>query len=714
MKFKDTLIQRRLMIIVMLTCSVVVALMCSAYIVLEYITFKETVKRNVSTLALVIASNSSAALAFGSQKDGNETLDALRADKHIEAAGLYDKNGQLFAKYPISISDSNLPVRPEEPGHYFESSFLSVFIPVVQKNHRLGTLYIKSNLNAVYVQMRRNALIAVFLLAAALIIAYFLSRILQRSISQPIVGLEKTAKAISQQNDYSVRAVKTADDEIGSLTDAFNHMLSQIEKRNLEIKRATEESSKLAAIVASSGDAIIGSSLDLAITSWNNSATRILGYDAEEIMGQPIFNMVLKEGQQKIDTVISQLKEGGQIDSFETQFITRQQVVLDISLTISPVKNSLGEIIGFSQVARDISRQKQNERLIKQNEEHLRLATQAAELGTFDWDLANGTIEWDARCRELFGIENNEVITTELLLDGLHPDDKERVTRMIQRAFDKASGGNYDTEYRVITRASKLRWIRAMGKAFFDDNDIPVRFIGTALDITNKKHEEIKRNEFISIVSHELKTPLTSIKSYVQILLAKAKKEGDDFSVNALSRTEVQTNKMTSMIKDFLSLARIEEGKIQIVKEEFNIHGLMRDIADEILFLNSGYKIILKDCDEIKIYADREKIGQVLSNLLSNAVKYSAPGSKVVMGCDYENGKVNIYVSDEGVGITYTNVSKLFSRFYRVENEKIKNVSGFGIGLYIASEILRYHNSRIEVKSTEGKGSTFSFYMDTV
>src|SRR5699024_10533961 len=108
------------------------------------------------------------------------------------------------------------------------------------------------------------------------------------------------------------------------------------------------------------------------------------------------------------------------------------------------------------------------------------------------------------------------------------------------------------------------------------------------------------------------------------------------------------------------------------------------------------------------------KIGQVLSNLVSNAVKYSAPGSKVIMGCDSENRKANIYVTDGGVGISTTNVSKLFSRFYRVDNEKIKNVSGFGIGLYIASEILKYHNSKIEVKSNEGEGSTFSFCLDTV
>jgi len=715
MNFKDTPIQRKLMSVILLTCSVVLALMGSAYMIFEYVSFRATVKKNVSTLAIVIASNSSAAVAFDSQKDANETLNALRADKHIVAASLYDKNGNLFAKYPVDIPSAALPSKPQQIGYYFEGAFLIGFQPVMQEKGRLGTLYIKSDLEAIYAQMRINALIAIFLIAASLVVAYILSNLLQKSISQPILALEKTAKIISQKNDYSVRAIKAGNDEMGSLTDAFNQMLFQIQTQNLEIIKANEESLKLAAIVESSGDAIIGNSLELIITSWNNSAKRIFGYTSNEMIGQPVSQIISNDGQKDAEMALTRLKRGEQVGPFEAQFITKDKKVLDISLTISLVRNSSGEITGVSQIARDISVQKQNERLIIENEEHLRLATQAAELGTFDWDLTKGTIDWDARCRELFGVGESEKVTSQLFLNGLHEEDKDRIDKVIKTAFNKSlSDGNYDVEYRVISRDNKLHWIRAMGKVFFNEEDKPVRFIGTALEITDKKHEELKKNEFISIVSHELKTPLTSIKSYVQILLKKAKKESDEFIINALTRTEVQTNKMASMIQDFLSLARIEEGKIQVVKEVFDLYPLMQDIVAEALFITSTHTIKLKDCGTIKINADRDKIGQVLINLLSNAVKYSSPGSTVIIGCKEENGKVKVYVNDEGIGISSKDQKKLFSRFYRVENEKMKNVSGFGIGLYIVSEILKYHNSNIEVESTEGIGSTFYFYLEAL
>lgn len=698
----------------MLSCSVVLLLMGSAYIIFEYISFRETVKKNISTLGVVIASNSTAALAFDSQKDAGEILNALRADKHIVSASLYDSNGDLFARYPEDLSQNILPSGPGESGYNFKGSFLEGFQPVVQKNLLLGTLYIKSDLTSVYDQMRFNILIAVSLIIGSLVVAYILSGFLQKTISKPVLALERTARIVSEKHDYSTRAVKKGDDELGSLTDAFNHMLTQIEAQNLEIIKANEESSKLAAIVESSGDAIIGSTLSLIITSWNLSAERIFGYTADEMIGQPLEKIVSEEQQNLVHHVLAKLKKEEQADSFEVQFLNKAHKLLDISLTISPVKNSEGNITGVSHIARDISVQKQNERLIIENEEHLRLATQAAELGTFDIDLINGTRNWDKRCRELFDIYTDEPLTfEEHFLNRLHEDDRERIAKTIEAVFNKKlSGGNYDVEYRTVGRDKKVRWIRAKGRAFFNEEEKPLRFIGTVLDITRSKQEELRKNDFIAIISHELKTPLTTIKSYIQILLSKARKENNEFVINALTRADSQTNKMTSMIKDFLSLARIEEGKIKLVKEVFELRLLIGDIVSEAYLLHSSHIIRVENCSEVKINADRDKIGQVLSNLLSNAIKYSPANSKITIGCEKNGSKVKIYVRDEGVGISPGDQKSLFNRFYRVDNEKVKTVSGFGIGLYIVSEILRYHNSTIMVESTEGAGSVFYFSLD--
>ncbi len=346
------------------------------------------------------------------------------------------------------------------------------------------------------------------------------------------------------------------------------------------IKQAEEKGAKLAAIIQSSDDAIISKTLNGIITSWNAAAQRMFGYTEEEIVGKSILTIIPEDRQEEEPLIIARLKNGERVEHFETKRITKDKRIIDLSLTISPVKDSKGNIIGVSKIARDI---------------------------------------------------------------------------------------------------------------------------------TSKKQEEVRKNDFIAIVSHELKTPLTSVKSYIQVLLAKAKKEGGDFTINALTRAEAQTNKMIYMINDFLNLARLEEGKIQLNKEPFELHPLMEDLATDAQFLAAGHIIKLKDCEKIIVNADGDKISQVMINLLSNAIKYSRKGSTVTIGCKKHNGSVKVYVSDEGVGINESDQKRLFERFYRVENEKMKTISGFGIGLYLVAEILKYHDSKIEVESKEGEGSTFWF-----
>jgi two-component system sensor histidine kinase VicK len=227
-------------------------------------------------------------------------------------------------------------------------------------------------------------------------------------------------------------------------------------------------------------------------------------------------------------------------------------------------------------------------------------------------------------------------------------------------------------------------------------------------DITDKKREETRKNDFIAMVSHELKTPLTSISSYIQFLLAK---EADEGKHRILERAELQTKKMGKMIQDFLTMARIGESKFKIQTGNFNLKPVMDDVVHEAQLLTSNHTIRVENCDQ-EVHADKDKIGQVIVNLINNAIKYSPEGGDIVVGCGKKGKKVKVYVKDEGVGITENDQKNLFERFYRVENEKIQNVAGFGIGLYLVAEILKHHGSKISVESTEGKGSTFCFLLD--
>lgn len=230
-----------------------------------------------------------------------------------------------------------------------------------------------------------------------------------------------------------------------------------------------------------------------------------------------------------------------------------------------------------------------------------------------------------------------------------------------------------------------------------------------ARDITDKKLEEQRKNDFIAIVSHELKTPLTSMKSYVQLALNKAKQQQDGFSENMLTRAESQTNKMTKMIHDFLNLSRLEEGKMSLNLSRFSLPELMEEIVLEGCALAPAHLIEYDRCADVELKADRDKISQVMTNILGNAVKYSEPGTTIEITCKVINDTVAIAFADQGVGIAATDQKRLFDRFYRVGNGQMTNISGFGIGLYLVSEILRLHDTEIRVQSEPGKGSVFTF-----
>ena len=234
MSLKDTPIRRKLMMVILLTSGVVLLLTCAAFIAYELLSFRQTMVRNVTILGEVIAANSTAALAFANQDDATEVLAALKAERHIVAASLYDTNGELFAKYPAGLPADAFPAAPERDAYRFEHSHLVGVQPVVEGNNkRLGTLYLKSDLGAMYERLRLYSGIAALVLAVSFLVAYLLSRVLQQQISQPILALAETAKAVSDRRDYSVRATRLGKDELGLLTDAFNHMLGQIQAHEL-------------------------------------------------------------------------------------------------------------------------------------------------------------------------------------------------------------------------------------------------------------------------------------------------------------------------------------------------------------------------------------------------------------------------------------------------------------------------------------------------
>lgn len=246
--FRDTPIQRKLMTMILVTSGVVLLLTCATFVGYELLTYRQTSAQQLATLGEIIAAESTGAVAFDNQRDATEILAALKAEPHIVAACLYNQQGQIFSRYPAEAPDRAFPPAPAADGYRFIDGHLVGFTPVVQVqgSDRFGTLYLKSDLEATYARLRIYGGIAFFVVLLASLVAYGLSRAFQRQISRPILALAETAKAISDRRDYSVRATKHGDDELGVLTDAFNHMLAQIQEQNdLLEKRVRERTAEL-------------------------------------------------------------------------------------------------------------------------------------------------------------------------------------------------------------------------------------------------------------------------------------------------------------------------------------------------------------------------------------------------------------------------------------------------------------------------------------
>ncbi len=345
---------------------------------------------------------------------------------------------------------------------------------------------------------------------------------------------------------------------------------------------------------------------------------------------------------------------------------------------------------------------------LMESELSLRMATESADIGT--WMIAGSTSEFrsSSRCKEIFGYPA-DAADSEMTYADVFQRIHEAYRAAVGQAADLSmkDGALFQTEY-PITRLDdqKTRWVRSIGRANLDHDGRLVTFSGVIIDITEQKQDEQRKNDFIGMVSHELKTPLTSLYGYIQMLQLKSKQASDVFAPAALEKAINQVKKMTAMVNGFLNLSRLESGKIIVNKTPFQLDDLVKEMIEDAAVTQSSHQITFAPGEPVKVNADQDKISIVISNLLSNAIKYSPRSGKVEVVCEVKGNLVQVAVKDYGIGIRPQDIDKLFERYYRVENH---NISGFGIGLYLSSEIIKRHDGQIWVESEEGKGSTFYF-----
>jgi two-component system CheB/CheR fusion protein len=356
------------------------------------------------------------------------------------------------------------------------------------------------------------------------------------------------------------------------------------------------------------------------------------------------------------------------------------------------------------------------ERLLVESKDRLKAAVDSAGLGTWDYNPQTREFIGDKRCREIFNLPLTGQLSLSLFIDMTHPDERINMEKRISETLLRKNSGDFDIEYKTIPINGKIKWLKAKGRAYFNEQGVAIRFIGTLLDITVQKLIDEatvellrKKDEFISIASHELKTPITSLKAALQIM-EKAALKGDNIqTVDAFIQKAIkQVDKLTELIKDLLDVTKIQSGKLVIKQTDFLLDELIAECAEELQAGSKKHRIIIKGDTNIQIHADKNRLEQVIINLVANAIKYSPDADNVIIDVQKVDEGIKISVTDFGIGIPAENVPLIFDRFYRVD-ENSQRYAGLGLGLYISSEIIRQHHSHINIESKVGEGSTFWF-----
>ncbi len=271
-------------------------------------------------------------------------------------------------------------------------------------------------------------------------------------------------------------------------------------------------------------------------------------------------------------------------------------------------------------------------------------------------------------------------------------------------------------EMRYTQDDKTYAWVRVAAVPFRDGDDRIIGAVSVISDITqlkqttDKLHRLINMQEdFISIASHELKTPVTSIKTYAEIVAESLQEQGDMENAVLVSKLSNQVDRLTNLIRDLLDTTRIEQGQLIYEKEVFKLNELLAERVDEMRHTAANRKITLQLEEPSGIIADRERIGQVIINLVSNAIKYAPNNTEIMIRSTSDGSEIKVSVADQGIGIPQDSLDKIFERFYRVGRGSVNTYPGMGLGLYISAEIIRNHGGRISVVSEEGKGSVFEF-----
>jgi two-component system sensor histidine kinase VicK len=509
--------------------------------------------------------------------------------------------------------------------------------------------------------------------------------------------------------DFSYSPIYNGDGTIGGVlvtvieTTENKKNLKKLEESNLALQNSQNNLNNLVAYAPVAMAVFRGP--DYIVEIANAKALELWNKRADELMNKPLFEGMPEIKDQGIDMLLANVFTTGE------RFIANElpvKLLRDgelkttyINFVYEALKDSMNNIYGVATVGVEVTEQVIARRQVEEAEERARLTVEAADIGTFDYSIPDDHIITSPRLDAIMGIktpgDHNKY------LNSVHPEDMAIRNKAYEEGYKT---GKVFYEVRVL-KGGETRWVQTKGQVYYNEKSEPVRILGTMLDITDQKNMEKRKDDFISIASHELKTPVTALKASLQMLY-KLKDNPSDKFPRLIDQSIRSMHKVSTLIEDLLNVNRIKEAELPLSKSTFIISELLNASCNHISLSGKHELIILGD-KTLKVYADERAIDQVVVNLVNNAVKY-APGSKnIYLKIEQQiDGKAKISVKDNGPGIPPNKLPFLFNRYYQVNSAGYTS-SGLGLGLYISAEIVKRHGGEVGVESELGKGSTFWF-----
>jgi two-component system CheB/CheR fusion protein len=540
-----------------------------------------------------------------------------------------------------------------------------------------------------------------------------------RQLEEELIRAKSQLRASTEQHEFQAEELKASNEELQAMNEELRSAAEELETSKEELQSINEELRTVnqelkvkveETTLASNNLQNLINSADIG-TIFLDRSFRVALFTPSARM---LFNLIPNDIGRPLTDITNKIFDPNIIADAETVLEKLQTIEKEIKaadnkvflLRILPYRTEDDRINGVVITFFNITAHKRSEASLRESEERFRVIVSQTAAGIVQTNLhAKFTLANKKFC-DIAGYSESELLQ-KTMKDIVHPDDYKVSSDFFERLREQ--GIAFDLEKRLVRKDKVIRWVNVSVSAIRNQAGAPVSAVAVFQDITERKALELQKDEFIGIASHELKTPITSVKAYAEVLLEKFANQKDNKSLDLMAKMNLQIDRLTLLIRDLLDTTRIGEGTLLLNFEKFNINNLIEERVEELQRLTEKHKIVVKKGRVRQIEADKERIAQVLTNLISNSIKYSPAGGKITVTTQLENNGVKVTVSDNGIGIDEKFKAKIFERFFRINNPTMKTFPGMGLGLYISSAIIKRHQGTMSVKSKAGKGSVFAF-----